>query len=75
MGLSLALTFASILFDISDIFNAKGNYVKVSLSTIMYTVKDVVLMTLDNNGEVFVQGKNQKQYYTFTMDFNGGDRW
>ncbi|MBQ9037150.1 MAG: helix-turn-helix transcriptional regulator [Erysipelotrichaceae bacterium] len=45
LGLSLALTFASILFDISDIFNAKGNYVKVSLSTIMYTVKDVVLMT------------------------------
>ena len=37
--------------------------------------KDVIFMTLDNNGEVFVQGKNQKQYYTFTMDFNGGDRW
>lgn len=45
LGLSFALTFTSILFDISDIFNAKGNYVKVSLSTIMYTVKDVVLMT------------------------------
>lgn len=38
-------------------------------------VKDVLLMTLDNNGEVFIQGKSANEYYTFQMNFNGGDRW
>ncbi len=33
LGLSFALTFASILFDISGIMNAKGNYVKVPILT------------------------------------------
>lgn len=38
-------------------------------------VKDVLLMTLDNNGEVFIQGKSANEYYTFNMKFDGGDRW
>ncbi len=38
-------------------------------------VKDVLLMTLDNNGEVFIQGKNASECYSFQMNFNGGDRW
>lgn len=38
-------------------------------------VKDVILMTLDNNGEVFMQERNRDEYYTFTTDFDGGDRW
>ena len=37
--------------------------------------KEVVLMTLDNNGEVFIQGKGKDSYETFTMDFSGGDKW
>ena len=37
--------------------------------------KDVILMTLDNNGVVFIQGKNQEGYKTFTMNFSGGDKW
>ena len=38
-------------------------------------VKEVLLMTLDNNGEVFIQGKNASNYYTFDMKYDGGDKW
>lgn len=38
-------------------------------------VKDVLLMTLDNNGEVFIQGKNASEYFNFNTDFNGGGKW
>ena len=38
-------------------------------------VKDVLIMTLDNNGEVFIQGKNQESYHSFQIKFDGGDRW
>lgn len=37
--------------------------------------KDVLLMTLDNNGEVFLQGRNADTYYNFQMKFDGGDKW
>ncbi len=37
--------------------------------------KDVLLMTLDNNGDVFIQGKYADRYYTFQMKFDGGDKW
>ena len=38
-------------------------------------VKDVLLMTLDNNGEVFIQSKRSNGYFNFQMDFDGGDKW
>ena len=38
-------------------------------------VKDVLIMTLDNNGEVFIQGKNTEECFSFQMKFDGGDRW
>ena len=38
-------------------------------------IKDVLIMTLDNNGEVFIQEKNKQYYSTFTMDFEGGAKW
>ncbi len=38
-------------------------------------VKDVLLMTLDNNGEVFVQAKSAREYYSFQMNYDGGERW
>ena len=37
--------------------------------------RDVLLMTLDNNGEVFIQSKYDNNYYNFKMEFNGGDKW
>jgi uncharacterized membrane protein YcaP (DUF421 family) len=38
-------------------------------------IKDVLLMTLDNNGEVFIQAKSASEYYSFEMNFDGGERW
>lgn len=37
--------------------------------------KDVLLMTLDNNGEVFIQAKNADNYFSFQMNFDGGEKW
>ena len=38
-------------------------------------VKEVLLMTLDRNGQVFIQGKFAKEYYSFKSDYNGGEKW
>ena len=38
-------------------------------------LKDVLIMTLDNNGEVFIQSKKADGYHNFQMKFDGGDRW
>lgn len=38
-------------------------------------IKDVLILTLDNNGEVFIQGKAAEEYYTFQMKYDGGDKW
>ena len=37
--------------------------------------KSVLLMTLDNNGEVFLQEKNSDNYYNFQMNFDGSGKW
>ena len=37
--------------------------------------KDVLLMTLDNNGEVFIQEKCAENYYSFQMDYDGNGKW
>lgn len=38
-------------------------------------VKDVLLMTLDANGEVFIQGKLAKGYKTIEMNYDGSGKW
>ncbi len=38
-------------------------------------IKEVLLFTLDNNGNCFIQAKNASEYVTFTVDFKGGDAW
>ncbi len=38
-------------------------------------IKDVLIMTLDNNGEIFIQGKNKEECHSFQMKFKGGNRW
>jgi len=38
-------------------------------------IKDVLLMTLDNNGEVFIQSKKDDKYLNFQTDFDGGEKW
>ena len=37
--------------------------------------KNVLLMTLDNNGEVFLQEKNADTYFNFQMNFDGSEKW
>lgn len=39
------------------------------------TFKDVLIMTIDNNGEVFIQSKNKEESFSFQINFKGGDRW
>lgn len=38
-------------------------------------IKEILLFTLDNQGNVFIQAKNASEYVTFKMAFKGGDRW
>ena len=38
-------------------------------------LKDVLLLTLDNTGQVFIQSKTANCCHSFQMDFEGGDRW
>lgn len=38
-------------------------------------IKEVLLMTLDRNGQVFIQGKFAKEYYSFETDYDGGEKW
>lgn len=38
-------------------------------------IEDVLLFTLDNNGNCFIQAKNGKGYITFTMPLEGGGGW
>lgn len=38
-------------------------------------IKEVLLFTLDNEGNCFVQAKNANEYVTFTMPFEGGSAW
>ena len=38
-------------------------------------IKDILIMTLDNNGEVFIQSKKSKSYHNFQMNYDGGGKW
>ena len=39
------------------------------------SIKDVLIMTLDGNGEVFIQGKNTNECFSFQMQYDGGGKW
>ena len=38
-------------------------------------VKDVLIMTLDNNGEVFIQAKSANNCFNFNTNYDGGGKW
>lgn len=38
-------------------------------------IKDVLIFTLDSNGEVFIQGKNAEECFSFETNYNGGGKW
>ena len=38
-------------------------------------VEDVLLLALDNNGNVFIQAKNAEEYFSFQINFDGGEKW
>ena len=38
-------------------------------------IKDVLIMTIDTNGEVFIQAKGAEQCYSFQIGFDGGGKW
>lgn len=38
-------------------------------------IKEVLLFTLDNNGNCFIQAKNAAEYVNFQVNFKGGERW
>lgn len=38
-------------------------------------IKKVLILTMDNNGKVFIQGKYKQQYATFNINFKGGEGW
>lgn len=38
-------------------------------------ISEVLLMTLDNNGEVFIQARKAQEYFSFQMNFDGGEKW
>ncbi len=39
------------------------------------TIKEILLLSLDNEGKIFIQTKNAKKYMTFNVQYNGGNRW
>ncbi|MBQ8452041.1 MAG: DUF421 domain-containing protein [Clostridia bacterium] len=43
--------------------------------TKLKTIKQVLIFTLDNNGKVFIQGKNERSFYAFQVEFNGVGKW
>jgi len=38
-------------------------------------IKEVLIFTLDNQGNCFIQAKNANGYVSFNQPFNGGERW
>ena len=38
-------------------------------------IKDVLIFTLDNQGNCYIQAKKAGECLSFTMDYNGGDKW
>lgn len=38
-------------------------------------LKNILILTLDNNGEVFIQDKNAEECFSFTTEYYGGGKW
>ena len=38
-------------------------------------IEDVLILIIDNNGEVFIQEKRAEQCFSFNINFSGGDKW
>ena len=38
-------------------------------------IKDVLIFTLDNQGNCYIQPKKTQECLSFTVEFNGGERW
>lgn len=38
-------------------------------------IEDTLILTIDNNGEVFIQAKKAEKCFSFNINFLGGDRW
>lgn len=52
------------------------NFIKMVLNKANISrIKDVLIFTLDNQGNCYVQSKSQGECLSFTMEFNGGERW
>lgn len=59
------------LTQVDDAFLQKY-YKKVNVAG----AKQILLFTIDNNGNIFIQPKNKGRYYTFTAaNYKGGDQW
>ncbi len=39
------------------------------------SIKDVLIFTIDNNGEIFVQSKNKEGCFSFESDYDGSGKW
>ena len=39
------------------------------------SIEDVLILTIDNNGEVFIQEKGAEKCFCFQINFDGGDKW
>lgn len=38
-------------------------------------IKDILIFTLDNNGDIFIQDKVQNKCFQFETDYDGGGKW
>ena len=38
-------------------------------------IKDVLILTIDNIGNVFIQGKDKEECFSFETEYRGGDKW
>ena len=66
----------SLMTDNIKMVGVDNKFIQKCLAKASLTkIKDVLIMTLDNNGEVFIQGKEKDEYFSFQMKFDGGDRW
>ena len=60
------LEISGIKQDFIDDYLRQANILKI---------KDVLIMTIDKNGFIFIQGKFANNYYTFESEYKGGDKW
>ena len=54
-----------------DICFLKENMQKIDVKNI----KDIIIFTLDCNGEIFIQAKNKQKAFSLETDYNGVGKW